>query len=45
MMTGRRPTRSDQRPQTGEKTNCMIENDENSIPTVRPTSHSVNPAM
>ena len=37
-MTGRRPIRSDNRPQSGAKINCMAENDENSNPIVKPTT-------
>jgi hypothetical protein len=33
-MIGRRPTRSDKRPQTGANMNCINENDVASSPTV-----------
>ena len=34
-MIGRRPTRSDRRPQMGAKMNCISENDVASMPTVK----------
>ena len=43
--TGRRPTRSETRPQTGEKTNCISENDENRMPMTAPLASADSPDM
>ncbi len=41
-MTGRRPIRSDSRPQMGAKTSCISENDVESSPIIRPVAPKVS---
>ena len=42
MMTGRRPIRSERRPQSGEKMNCMNEYEVFSSPTATPVAPYVS---